>query len=744
MFHLDGEIAIRQAVRRVHRGVGDVDAGLGDRPGNLAEQAGPVGTVDTQADDEELVLLHVPVHLETPFEVVHDIRAFLVVHRHAAAAGDEADDRVPRDRLAALGEPDHQVVYARHLDAAPGTAHPVHEPGQHRLFGWFLYGGGFVGKQFLGDLGGGIVTPSYRGVEPARVGQSVLLRKGLQVLGYLALDLQTLQLPLQQAFAQADALFQRGLSEPRPDLGGRLGRLDDVQPVRTRRLVRRSEDGDRVAVVQLPGQRRDVAVHLRPAAVESDVGVYGECEVQHARALRQLLEIPARSEYEDGVVVQVHAEVTHEFLRIGHVGLPVQRLAEPVFPALAVPGLFPSFLVEPVGRDPHFRDAVHFPRADLDLGRFAVGRDDRGVQGLVHVHLGAGNVVFEAVENRGVEGMDDAQRVVAVGHRVGHDAEGQEVVDLFEGPVAALHLRVDTVEMLRAPVDRGVDARVLQRRDDGLTDLVDQPFPLRPLLVQLVREIPVDFGSQVLQAEVFQLGLDLGHAEPVGEGRVDLPGLERDALLFRRVQEGQRPHVVEPVRELDEDDAHVLGHGHEHLAEILGLKLLLASEGKPGDLRDAVYEDGHFLAEFGGQLLDGNVFHVFHDVVQEPRRDRNGVQLQADQREHHLRAVHHEGVAGLADLAGMVQGAEVIGPLDEVQLGFQRLVGIDLRMGNGVLLQQYLDRYDRWVRKGVFNRRRHRDARLVGRSGGLNSLDRVEGRLKLLHAPAATRRGMRV
>ena len=340
--------------------------------------------------------------------------------------------------------------------------------------------------------------------------------------------------------------------------------------------------------------------------------------------------------------------------------------------------------------------------------------------------------------------MNDPHRVVAVGHRVGHDAKRQEVVDLLERTVAALHLGVDAVEMLRAAVDRGVDAGVLQRLDDGLPDLVDQFFPLRPFLVQLAREIPVYIGRQVFQAEVFQFGLDLGHAEPVGEWGVDLPGFEGDALLFLLCQVGQRPHVVKPVRELDEDDPHVLGHGNEHLSEVLGLQFLLASEGQPGDLGDAVYQHGHFLAEFRGQLLDGNVFHVFHDVVQQSRRDGHGVQLQTDQRKHHLRTVHHEGFAGLADLSGVVQRAEMIGPLDEVELGLQRFVGFDLRMRNGVLFQQDLYRNDRGVRKGVFNRRSHLDARLAGPIGGLKSLDRVTGQPKLLHTPVVTRRGMRV
>jgi hypothetical protein len=41
----------------------------------------------------------------------------------------------------------------------------------------------------------------------------------------------------------------------------------------------------------------------------------------------------------------------------------------------------------------------------------------------------------------------------------------------------------------------------------------------------------------------------------------------------------ERPHVVQAVRELDQDHADVLGHGEDHLAEVLGLLFLRGLEG---------------------------------------------------------------------------------------------------------------------------------------------------------------------
>jgi hypothetical protein len=66
--------------------------------------------------------------------------------------------------------------------------------------------------------------------------------------------------------------------------------------------------------------------------------------------------------------------------------------------------------------------------------------------------------------------------------------------------------------------------------------------------------------------------------EPVGERRVDLRGLPRDALLLVAGQVLEGAHVVQPVRELDEDHPDVVHHREDHLSEVLGLFLLAARE----------------------------------------------------------------------------------------------------------------------------------------------------------------------
>ena len=105
-----------------------------------------------------------------------------------------------------------------------------------------------------------------------------------------------------------------------------------------------------------------------------------------------------------------------------------------------------------------------------------------------------------------------------------------------------------------------------------------------------VGELVVLVGVEVLEREVLELPLDLPDAETLRERRVDLLGLASDADLLVGRQRSQRPHVVEPVGELDEDDPHVLGHGQQHLPDVLGLLLLDGAGAQLGELRDAVDE----------------------------------------------------------------------------------------------------------------------------------------------------------
>ncbi len=244
-----------------------------------------------------------------------------------------------------------------------------------------------------------------------------------------------------------------------------------------------------------------------------------------------------------------------------------------------------------MGRDAELGRAVHLVGADLHLDAAVAGPDDRRVERLVHVGLGQGDVVLEAPGDGRPLRVHDAEGRVAVGHVLHEHAEGDEVLHLLEVAAGLLHLAPDGVDVLDAALDVDGEAALDEHLAQALGDVVDVAVAVLGLLAHLARQLRVGVGVQVLEAQVLQLGLEPVDAEAAGERRVDLEGLARDALLRLELHVLEGAHVVEAVGELDEEHADVARHGHEHLAEALGLLVLLAGEVDAAELGDPVDQE---------------------------------------------------------------------------------------------------------------------------------------------------------
>ena len=196
------------------------------------------------------------------------------------------------------------------------------------------------------------------------------------------------------------------------------------------------EDLDRVAALELAVQRRDPAVDLGALALEPDLGVHVEREVDRRRALGQPLHVALRREDEDLVLVEVDLQELEELLGAVGVLLQLEQLAEPAEVLVELVGLAVA-LVEPVGRDAELGRAVHLLGADLHLEELPARTEDGGVERLVGVRLGARDVVLDPLLDRRPVVVDDAEHVIALGHRAHDDPDGHQVVDLVERPCSA-------------------------------------------------------------------------------------------------------------------------------------------------------------------------------------------------------------------------------------------------------------------------------------------------------------------
>ena len=128
--------------------------------------------------------------------------------------------------------------------------------------------------------------------------------------------------------------------------------------------------------------------------------------------------------------------------------------------------------------------------------------------------------------------------------------------------------------MLGAARELGADAGLLELVAERLHRLVDVALADLPSCRELLRDLAVMVGLDVLEREILELPLDLPDAQAVRERRVDVHRLPGDALLLFRRKRRERAHVVEAVAELDDHDPEVVGHREEHLPDVFGLVLV--------------------------------------------------------------------------------------------------------------------------------------------------------------------------
>ncbi len=264
--------------------------------------------------------------------------------------------------------------------------------------------------------------------------------------------------------------------------------------------------------------------------------------------------------------------------------------------------------------------------------------------------------------------MQDAERRVA-GVRIVHEhAHAVDVEHLRERVALLAHLLVGGVDRLLAPGHVGGDARALEAVADDVEQPVHHLAAVSPRRLDGAREDAEAQRVQMLEGEVLQLEIQGVEPQPVGDGSVDVERLARDALAMRRRHGIERAHVVQPVRELDQDDAHVLRHREQHLAEVLRLRFLARRELDLVQLRQPVDHVGHGLPE---RMLDlvlrdlGVLHHVVEERGGKPLRIEPPLRQDAGYRE----GMRDVGLARLAELAPVGGFREFERALDERDVG---------------------------------------------------------------------------
>ena len=157
--------------------------------------------------------------------------------------------------------------------------------------------------------------------------------------------------------------------------------------------------------------------------------------------------------------------------------------------------------------------------------------------------------------------MDHSKCRITVLHSIYDDPDSEQVIYLIQCLVLVHHLLVYTEEMLHPPVYLCMDMSVFHMCGYFRHDLLNEFLSFRLPFIQILHQLVIDIRFPVFQRQIVQLCLDLGYTQTLCDGCVDIHRLPGLLLLLRRSHELQRPHIVQPVRQLDDDHPDILCHG---------------------------------------------------------------------------------------------------------------------------------------------------------------------------------------
>ena len=314
-----------------------------------------------------------------------------------------------------------------------------------------------------------------------------------------------------------------------------------------------------------------------------------------------------RREDIDPVRLDIHPQLFGQAADVAEFFVPFQHLTQPgnLLFVLVGPGLDIGALVAPVRAHPQLGLFVHGVGADLHFQHLAFRADYRRVQRAVAVFLGVGDIVVEFLGDVPPQRVDDTQRGVAVAHFRHQHAHRTHVVDLAEGQALALHFAPDGIDVLGAAADVGVHAGSLQLRTQLAHHVADKALAVQAPLMQQRGDLFVLVGFQVAEGQILQLPLDMADAQAMSQRRVDVEDFAGHAVALFVIGGLHRPDRAGAFGQLDQGDAYVVDHRHQHFAQVLYLalgaqhhRLARAEAGADGrHAQHAVDQLGHHRAE---------------------------------------------------------------------------------------------------------------------------------------------------
>ena len=263
-----------------------------------------------------------------------------------------------------------------------------------------------------------------------------------------------------------------------------------------------------------------------------------------------------------------------------------------------------------------------------------------GVQRLIQIGPRNRDVILEPARHGPPNVMDHAQCGVTVALQVRDHAHRQQIVNLFEARLLPQHLAVQRIQRLHAGFQLRRNACLHEFRTDGCLHFIQKFFVKRRFVADFLLQRKECFHLEIAERQILELPAHHAHSQAVRDRGVNVQSLPGDAPLLVRLQVLQRAHVVQAVGKLDQHDAHVRHHRQQHLADVLGLARFRRRNIQPPDFRDARNQVGHFRPKALFNPRDG-ILGIFNGVVENGRRQRDGIQPHIGKDVRHFEQVRH-------------------------------------------------------------------------------------------------------
>src|SRR6266446_3192702 len=274
-----------------------------------------------------------------------------------------------------------------------------------------------------------------------------------------------------------------------------------------------------VATGNFVAQRNHLSIHLCAHALVADFGLNHVSKIDRSGAARKFHNAAFRSEsvnFNRGEIDFQGGEKFSWFLKLLR---PFDELTHPGDALVVILRRRLCGFVFPVRGNAFLRDAMHVLRADLHFeGLTAV--EHGGVQRLVKIWPGDGDVVFESSGDWTPDVMDDAESRVTAALGIGDDAHGQEIVDLAETDSLANDFAMHGVQTFYARFELGRNPGFDEPGLNGGLDFLEKFFVGRRLIADFFLQSEEGFRLEIAERQVLELATHHAHAEAERDGRI--------------------------------------------------------------------------------------------------------------------------------------------------------------------------------------------------------------------------------